>query len=136
MKKQSLLILSSLIFAAVAVNAQGGGGGFQRRTVGERVQMVSQKLDSAFKLDKTKLADADSAFAEYYRGQDKVIEDMRSSGQFDRQAMMEKMQPLMAERDKKLQTILTDDQYKTWKDSIEPSLRPRRQGGGGGGGNN
>jgi hypothetical protein len=46
--------------------------------------------------------------------------------------MMEKMQPLMDDRDKKLQTILTADQYKTWKDSIEPSMRPRRQGGGGG----
>ena len=46
--------------------------------------------------------------------------------------MREKAQPLMDERDKKLQGILTQDQFKTWKDQIEPSLRQRRQGGGGG----
>ena len=66
------------------MNAQGG---FQRRTVEERLQIVNQKLDSAFKLDKTKLTDADSAFANFYRATDKLREDMMSGGgQFDRQA--------------------------------------------------
>src|ERR1700750_405999 len=132
MKTKMLLIISFFLLAAVAVNAQGG---FQRRTVEERVQIVNQKLDSAFKLDKTKLADADSAFANYYRATDKLRDDMMSGGgQPDFQAMREKMQPLMEDRDKKLQGILTADQYKTWKDEIEPSLRPRRQNNGGGGG--
>jgi hypothetical protein len=94
--------------------------------------MVQQKFDSAFKLDKEKLADADSVFANYYRAQEKVREDMMSGGgQPDFQVMREKMQPLMENRDKKLQGILTADQYKTWKDAIEPSLRPRRQNNGG-----
>ena len=123
-------MISSFILLAIVANAQGG---FQHRTVEERVQMVQQKFDSAFKLDKAKLADADSVFANYYRGQDKIREDMMSSGgQPDFQAMREKMQPLIDERDKKLQGILTQDQFKTWKEQIEPSLRPRRQGGGGG----
>jgi hypothetical protein len=127
MKTKVILIFSSLILVAFAVNAQGG---FRRRTVEERVQMVHQKLDSAFKLDAAKLADADSAFASYYRATDKLREDMRNEGgQPDFQAMREKMQPLMEERDKKLQGILTEDQYKTWKDEIEPSMRPRRGGG-------
>ncbi|HJW27769.1 MAG TPA: hypothetical protein VJ508_00795, partial [Saprospiraceae bacterium] len=105
----------------------------QRRTVEERVQIIQQKLDSAFKLDKAKLADADSVFANFYRATDKMREEMMSGGgQPDFQAMREKMQPLMDERDKKLQGILTADQFKTWKEQIEPSLRPRRQGGGGG----
>jgi len=129
MKFRFLLIVSFILLATIAVNAQGG---FQRRTVEERVQMVQQKLDSAFKLDKTKLADADSAFADYYRSVDKLRQDMMSGGgQPDFQAFREKMQPLMEDRDKKLQTILTADQFKTWKDEIEPSMRPRRQGGGG-----
>ena len=119
------VIFSSIILVAIAVNAQGG---FQRRTVEERVQMVQQKFDSTFKLDKTKLADVDSVFANYYRSAEKIREDMMSGGgQPDFQAMREKMQPLMEERDKKLQGILTADQYKTWKDSLEPSMRPRRQ---------
>lgn len=125
MKTKITTMISSLILFVVAANAQGG---FQRRTVEERVQIVQQKLDSAFKLDKSKLSDADSVFANYYRAQDKLREDMMTTGgQRDFQAMREKMQPLMDERDKKLQGILTTDQYKTWKESIEPSLRPRRQ---------
>jgi hypothetical protein len=125
MKTKITLMISSFILLAIVANAQGG---FQRRTVEERVQMVQQKFDSAFKLDKAKLADADSVFANYYRAQDKVREEMMSAGgQPDFQAMREKMQPFMDERDKKLQGILTADQYKTWKDAIEPSLRPRRQ---------
>jgi hypothetical protein len=129
MKTKIILVISFFIFGAIAANAQGG---FQRRTVEERLQIVNQKLDSAFKLDKAKLTDADSAFANYYRAADKLRDDMMSGGgQPDFQAMREKMQPLMDERDKKLQTILTADQFKTWKEAIEPSMRPHRQGSGG-----
>jgi hypothetical protein len=129
MKTKITLMISSFILFAIAVKAQGG---FQRRTVEERVQTVQQKFDSAFKLDKTKKADVDSVFANYYRAQDKLREELTSGGgQRDFQAMREKMQPLMDDRDKKLQEIITADQYKTWKEAIEPSLRVRRQNGGG-----
>jgi len=129
MKTKITVMISSFILLTLVVNAQGGG--FQRRTVEERVQIAQQKFDSAFKLDKAKLTDADSVFANYYREQDKLRQEMMTSGQQDFQAMREKMQPLMDERDKKLQAILTADQYKTWKEAIEPSLRPRRQNNGG-----
>ena len=133
MKTKITLMISSFILLAFVVNAQGG---FQRHTVEERVQMMQQKFDSAFALDKTKLADADSIFANYYRAQDKLREEMTSGGGHpDFQAMREKMQPLMDERDKKLQGILTADQFKTWKETIEPSLRPRRQNRQNNGGN-
>ena len=129
MKSKMLLIASFFILGAIAANAQGN---FQRRTVEERVQMIHQKMDSAFKLDKTKAADIDSAFATYYRATDKLRDDMMSAGgQPDFQAFREKMQPLADERDKKIQAILSEDQYKIWKEQIEPSMRPpRRQGGG------
>ena len=123
-----ILFLAILLAAGVAVNAQGG---FQRRTVEERVQTAHQKIDSAFKLDKTKLTEADSVFADFYRTSDKIREEMMSGGQPDFQAMREKMQPFVDERDKKLQGILTEDQFKIFKDQIEPTLRPRRPGGGG-----
>jgi hypothetical protein len=130
MKTKITWMIIFLAFGAIAANAQGG---FQRRTVEERVQIIQQKLDSAFKLDKAKLAEADSVFANFYRSTDKMRDEMMSAGgQPDFQAMREKMQPLIDERDKKLQGILTQDQFKTWKEQIEPSLRPRRQGGGGG----
>jgi len=100
MKTKITVMISSLILLVVVVNAQGG---FQRRTVEERVQVVQQKFDSAFKLDKPKIADVDSVFANYYRAQDKLREEMMSGGgQPDFQAMREKMQPFMDERDKKI----------------------------------
>ena len=123
--KRGILFLAVLFTASVAAKAQQG---FTRRTVEERVQITHQKLDSAFKLDNTKLAEADSVFANYYRAAQKTREEMMSGGgQPDFQAMREKMQPSMDERDKKLLGILTAGQYKIWKDQIEPSLRPRRQ---------
>jgi len=128
MKTKITALISSFILLAVLANAQGG---LQRRTVAERVQFVEQKFDSAFKLDKSKLAETDSIFANYFRAQDKLREEMMSSGGQDFQAMREKMQPLMEDRDKKLQGILTADQYKTWKESLEPSIRPHRPNNGG-----
>ena len=128
MKKQILFLLVALVAGFSAVNAQP-----QRRTVEERVAITHQKLDSAFKLETAKLEEADSAFAVYYRAMDKVRDELMSGGgQPDRQAMMEKMTPLVEDRDKKLQAILTAEQFKTWKEQIEPSMRGRRSGGGGG----
>ena len=128
MKTKITVMISAFILCAVIANAQGG---FQHRTVEERVQIAQQKFDSAFKLDKPKLSDVDSVFANYYRAQDKLREEMMSGGgQRNFQAMREKMQPLMDDRDKKLQGLITADQYATWKEAIEPSLRPRRQNNG------
>jgi hypothetical protein len=126
--KKIILFLAILFAGTVMVNAQGG---FQRRTVEERVATVHQKLDSAFKLDQTKLTQTDSVFTSFYKSTDKVRDEMMNGGQPDFQAMREKMQPSVDERDKKLQGILTADQFKVFKDQIEPTLRPRRQGGGG-----
>jgi hypothetical protein len=126
--KKTILFLAILFAGSIAVNAQGG---FPRRTVEERVATVHQKLDSAFKLDKTQLTATDSVFADFYRSTDKKREEMMSGGQPDFQAIRASMQPYADERDKKLQGILTEDQFKTFKDQIEPMLRPRRPGGGG-----
>ena len=128
MKMKLVLSLGLMLALAVTVNAQGGG---QRRSVEERVKFVHEKLDSAFKLETAKQAKVDSAFANYYRQQEKIREEMTSGGERpDFQAMREKMQPLMDARDKELKTILTDDQYKKWKEEIEPAMMPRRNGGG------
>ncbi len=128
MKRKGLMILTIMFAAVITANAQ-----FQQRTVEERVKMVHTKIDSAFKLGDTKMANVDSIFANYYRSQDKLREEMMNGG--DRQAMREKMQPLMDDRDGKLKAVLGDDNFKVWKEQIEPSMRPQRRGGGGGGNN-
>jgi len=134
--KKAILLLAIAITGVLAVQAQGGGGGgFQRRTPEERLKMVKEKL-ADLKLNQDQTTKSDSAFMEYFRGQDKVFEDMRAAGgQPDRDAMREKMQKLAGERDDKLKKIFTDDQFKKWKDEIEPAMRPQRGGGGNRGGN-
>lgn len=129
MKKTFLVFATILLAGTMVVNAQGGGGNFPRRTVEERVQTVHQKIDSAFKLDAAKLTQADSVFANYYRSTDKLRDELMAGGG-DRSAMREKMQPLIDARDKELKALLGDDNFKKWKDEIEPSMR--RPGGGGG----
>lgn len=129
--KKSIFILSLLFLAgSVTVMAQGGGG--QRRTVAERVERVHVKIDSAFHLEAAKQAQVDSAFATFYRAQDKLREEaMAGGGQPDFQAMREKSQPLMEARDAQLKTILGDDKFKIYKEGIEPTMRGGRGGGGG-----
>lgn len=127
--KKTIIALVCLVGVSFAASAQGG---FQRRTVEERVKMVHDKIDSAFKLEAVKLTEVDSIFANYYRASDKIREEIRNSGQQGGfEAMREKMQPLSDERDEKLKKVFNEEQFKTWKDQIEPSLRSRRPGGGG-----
>ena len=132
MKRSIFVALLVMLVAGGSVMAQGP----QRRTVEERVKAVHEKLDSAFKLDAAKLAQADSLFANYYRSSDKARAELMSGGERpDPQAMRDKMQPIMEARDKELRAVLGDDNFKTWKEVIEPSMRPQRPGGGPGGGN-
>jgi hypothetical protein len=135
--KKAILLLAIAITGVLAVEAQGNGGGFQRRTPEERLQQVKEKL-ADLKLDKDQTTQSDSAFIEYFRGQQKLFEEMRGGGG-DRSTIRDKMMKLAGERDDKLKKIYTDDQYKKWKEEIEPTTRPQRGnrgGGNGGGGNN
>ena len=114
------------IAALVGIGSVNAQGGFQRRTVEERVKSVHEKLDSAFKLEAAKMTQVDSIFTNFYKTADAAMDEMRASGNFDRDARMAKNLELAAARDEKLKKVLTEDQMKIWKDSIEPSMRPQR----------
>jgi hypothetical protein len=132
MKKSFLLLALAGIIGIASVKAQGN---FPRRTVEERVKAVMDKL-ADFKLDKANQDSAQAIFTDYYKAQDKMREEMMGGGgQPDREQMREKFQKMMADRDERLKKIFTEDQFKKWKNEIEPSLRPQR-GGNRGGGNN
>ena len=134
MKKQIVVAAVAALFSITAVNAQGG---FQRRTPEENVKIVHEKMDSAFKLDAAKQKQVDDIFLAFYQDSNKKMEEMRAGGgQFDRDAWQAARQKLTDERDAKLKGILTEAQLKTWKEQIEPSMRPQRgnRGGGNGGG--
>jgi protein CpxP len=134
--KKAILLIAIVLTGVLAVQAQGNGGGFQRRTPEERLKLTKEKL-ADLKLNQDQTTKSDSVFMDSYRTQDKIFEEMRAGGgQPDREAMREKFQKLAADRDEKLKKIFTEDQFKKWKDEIEPSLRPQRRNNGGGGGNN
>lgn len=126
-----LLMVVAAVISITSVNAQGGN--FQRRTPEERLKTVHDKLDSAFKLEAAKMTQVDEVFLNYYKESDKKMDEIRSAGG-SREEMMAARQKLTEDRDAKLKGLLSEEQMKTWKEQIEPSMRPQRPGGGQGGG--
>jgi hypothetical protein len=129
MKKAiSLLLIFSL---SKAVYAQPGGG-FQRQTPEQRVAAIHHKLDSAFALSKEKLYRLDTALTTVFKAQDDRMKEIFASGERpDRETMMAERKKYADWRDDSIKAVLTDEQFQTWKDKIEPSLRPQRPPGGG-----
>ena len=125
MKIKNIALLLLLSSGVLAVSAQGG----QRRTVEEKVKSAMEKI-AVFNLDKEKSTQIDSVFTGYYKSLAAKREEMRANGSMDREKMRDEMQKLGGERDEKLKKVLSEDQFKKWKDEIEPSLRPQRLGGG------
>jgi periplasmic protein CpxP/Spy len=133
MKRQVAAVLITALLGIGTVSAQGGGGG-PRKTVPERVKEVMEKL-ADFKLEKSKSDMTDSIFTNFYTSQQKMMEEMRAAGGApDREAMKANRQKLVDERDTKLKTVFTEEQFKKWKDEIEPSMRQGRGAPGGSGG--
>ncbi|MBK9658394.1 MAG: hypothetical protein IPO68_00590 [Chitinophagaceae bacterium] len=134
MKKMSLILLASFFLTAVGY-AQPGGG-FQRQTVEERVAAIHKKLDSAFKLESSKLATLDTALTVLYKAQDTKMQEMMAGGtRPDRETMMAERKKYTDARDEMIKAMVTEEQYAIWKEKIEPSMRPQRPPGGGGSGN-
>jgi cell division protein YceG involved in septum cleavage len=123
------VFLNTAIFCLLALAASAQPGGFQRMSVVERIKLAEDKLDSAFKLAPEKKVIADSAISTFYLSMDARRQQMQSGENNQQQwgTMMEEMKKLTEARDEKLKTALTDEQFKIWKEKIEPSLR----GGGG-----
>jgi hypothetical protein len=137
MKKMSFMLLASFAMAAT-VSAQPGGG-FQRQTPEERVAAIHHKLDSAFKLSPENLTKLDTALTVLYKAQDARMKEIFASGERpDRETMMAERKKYSDARDEIIKAVVTEEQFKIWKDTIEPSMRPQRPPGAGGpgGGNN
>lgn len=130
MKKQVILMAMLAIFSITAVHAQGG----QRQTPEERTKATMEKM-VPLNLDADSKTKTEVIFTDFYKAQQTAMEEMRSSGNFDRDAFAAKRKEITDARDKKLKEVFTDAQMKQWKDDIEPSMRPQRGGGQGGGGN-
>jgi protein CpxP len=123
MKTKISMLVALLFGLTVGVNAQG----MQRRTVEERVKSAMDKMTAPLTLDQAEQDKTSAVFTDFYTAQDKMREDARASGNRPDRSVYEKM---MNDRDDKLKAIFTDDQYKKYKDQVEPTLRPQRQQGG------
>ena len=125
MKKEiGITIITFFISMSFAI-AQGPGGG-PRLTVAERIKTVNEKI-ADFKLDNGKLAQADSVYSTYYTAIQKLRDDMiTAGGEPDRETMRANMMKFSSTRDEQLKQIFTEEQYKKWKNDIEPTMRPQR----------
>ena len=120
--KISLLFL--ILFAAVTmVNAQGG---MQRRTVEERTKKVVDTITTFLKLDQAQQSSAQTAFTDYYKESDKLREAMQAGTPPHK----EQFEKLTTDRDEKLKKFLSAEQFKKYKDEIEPAMRTQRRGSG------
>ena len=124
--KTKISMLIALFFAITSVTKAQQG--MQRRTVEERVKSAMDKLVTPLTLDQAEQDKTTVVFADFYTAQNKMREDARASGNRPDRSVMEKM---TNDRDEKLKAIFTNDQYKKFKDELEPTLRPQRQQGGG-----
>jgi len=94
-------------------------------SIEERMKTVMEKLNTGLKLTPEQQPLTDSAFTNYFRAMQKLRQGL-PQGERPDQAQMQK---LVAERDEKLKTIFTDDQFKKFKDEVETTLRPQRPAG-------
>lgn len=123
-----MLMLAFLLAVNISVFAQQGGQG-QRRSVEERVKATIERLTTELSLNKDQQTKLDSVFTNSYKSMEKMRADAQASGNRpDRDAF----QKLNTERDEKVKGILTDDQFKKYKEAQE---KMRQSGGNRGGGN-
>jgi len=131
MKKLIILAFGFFLFNT-AVQAQGMGFG-QRATAEERVKRITDKLDSAFKLDKDRMFALDTALKVLFRTQDaRRQEFMNADTRPDRETMMAEMKKFADVQDEIIGAVLTKEQFAIWKEKIQPEMRPRGMGGQGG----
>lgn len=120
--KTKLIVLVALILTAATTGIYAQG--MQRRTVPERVKAAMDKITPALNLNASQQAQTDSVFSDYYTAQMKMFENARTSGERPDRTQFQK---LADDRDAKLKTIFTDEQYTKFKNEVEESLRPQRR---------
>lgn len=119
MKSKITVMLCIILMSGITSFAQQ-----QRRTVEERVKDVIEKIKTPLKLDETQIKKTDSVFTNYYQAQQKMMTEMRASGERPDRSVFEK---LTTDRDTKLKAIFSADQYKKFKNEVEEALRPQRR---------
>ena len=130
MKRISLLLIASFALSVISYAQPGGGN---RMTIEERVARIHNKLDSAFKLEASKMTSLDTALTVLYKAQDAKRQELMAGGMPDRETFMAEMKKYTDAQDEILKAVLSKEQFDIWKEQIQPAMRPQRQQGSGGG---
>lgn len=129
------ILITVLAIVAIQFTSFAQGGGFQRQTPEEQAAKIVHVLDSAFKLIPGNAAKLDTALTVLYKAQNDRIREIMAGGERpDRETMMAERKKYTDARDEMIKMVITAEQFTTWKETIEPSMRPQRPGGTGGGG--
>jgi hypothetical protein len=96
------------LFFTITISAFAQQGGWQRQTVEERVKSAMDKMNTSLNLNSAEQSKTAAVFTDFFTSQDKMREEARSSGTRMDRSVYQKM---MDDRDAKLKTIFTDDQY-------------------------
>lgn len=118
MKTKVILAIFALMVSAPAIFAQGQG-----RSIEDRVSSMMTEL-APLKLDAQQTPKTEKVFTDYYKALQTMMQEARSQQQRpDRDKMVKQTE----QRDAGLKEIFTEEQYKKFKDEIEPNLRSRRR---------
>ena len=130
--KAFFLVICFFLLGLGSISAQKSS---QNDEVKAKVSQAIEKLNDAFKLEKEKLSAVENILSDFYTAQQKLKNNIQrpatglaqglSSQDF--QSIRKKNETLIADRDKRLKEQLSEDQFKKWKGSIEPSLHKRRK---------
>ncbi|AHF17749.1 hypothetical protein [Niabella soli] len=105
----------------------------QKESVSDKVSATLEKFDEAIKPEKTKRSSLESIFTDFYGAQEKLRNNIQGPSSplaqglqhQDYQSVRKQNENLFTDRDNRLKKILSDDEFKKWKNSIEPSLRKK-----------
>ena len=129
MKQRFLLTVALVLTMGLGAYAQQGGGQ-QRRSPEERVKAMLERLTPELKLSQDQVVKLDTVFTRNFKELQKMREDAQASGNRpDREAF----QKLNNDRDEKVKAILSEEQFKKYKEQQE-AMRQRGGGGPRGGG--
>ena len=119
--KNKLGLLLVLLFAGI-FSLQAQQQGFQHHTVEERVKSTMDKISDSLQLSAPQQTDAAHTFTDYYQAMEKMREGL-APGTRPEKSDFEK---ITADMDAKLKAIFTEQQYKKFKEELEPAMRHSR----------
>lgn len=128
MRTRLILVIGFFLGLSVSKSVQA-----QKESANDKVTTALKKFDDTIKPDKSKRSSLESVFSDFYTAQEKLRNNIQGPAstlrqglqQQDYQSVRKQNENLYTDRDDRLKKILSDDEFKKWKNAIEPSLRKK-----------